>query len=212
MANRLAELNREERGRLERNPGLPGMHGDLAEPRPPRRRLASALALPVRALGRAATSDAGLVAGGLALAAICAVFPWYIFLHQDRFGIRPLEFKGTELTPSLPAGKRPPPVGARIATQRLGPADLDMIPTGTVDRKTTSSPPTAAEQPFPGETADFRLVHVAGNRAMIEDGSGFWVVQRGSRLPDGSRMASIEKRDGQWVLVTSRQAVIPVTP
>ena len=38
---------------------------------------------------------------------------------------------------------------------------------------------------------------------MIEDDAGLWVVQPGSMLPDSSRVAAIEQRDGKWVLVTT---------
>jgi hypothetical protein len=58
----------------------------------------------------------------------------------------------------------------------------------------------------------FRLVHVANGRAMIEDDAGLWVVQAGSMLPDSSRVARIEKRDGKWVLVTSTDRVVALTP
>ena len=41
---------------------------------------------------------------------------------------------------------------------------------------------------------------------MIEDDSGLFIVQRGSMLPEFSRVASIEERDGRWVLVTGMGA------
>jgi hypothetical protein len=51
---------------------------------------------------------------------------------------------------------------------------------------------------------------VANGRAMIEDDSGLWVVQRGSKLPDNSTVALIELRDGDWVIVTSEDKVIRI--
>jgi len=68
------------------------------------------------------------------------------------------------------------------------------------------------QQPFPADVAQFRLVHVANGRAMIEDDTGLWVVQAGSMLPDSSRVAGIEKRGGKWVLVTSTERVVELTP
>ena len=47
---------------------------------------------------------------------------------------------------------------------------------------------------------------------MIEDDAGLWVVQAGSMLPDSSRVAGIEKRNGKWVLVTSTDRVVELTP
>jgi hypothetical protein len=94
--------------------------------------------------------------------------------------------------------------------------DLDLFATGTTPDKSTdsegSNPPGVEEQPFPAETAEFHLVHVANGRAMIEDDAGLWVVQPGSQLPDSSVVASIEKRGGKWVLVTSGDRVIEMTP
>ena len=46
---------------------------------------------------------------------------------------------------------------------------------------------------------------------MIEDDAGLWIVQRGSTLPDSSRVSSIEQRDGKWVLVTSTDQVIELS-
>jgi hypothetical protein len=44
---------------------------------------------------------------------------------------------------------------------------------------------------------------VSNGRALIEDPSGMYVVRVGSILPDESRLATIEQRDGKWVIVTS---------
>jgi hypothetical protein len=51
-------------------------------------------------------------------------------------------------------------------------------------------------------------LHVANGRALIEDKSGMYIVRIGSVLPDNSRLATLEKRDGQWVIITSNGEVI----
>ena len=83
---------------------------------------------------------------------------------------------------------------------------LDLMATGTARKengdKDERGTPGLAEQPFPLAPVDFKLVHIANARAMIEDDSGIFVVQRGDILPDSSRVASIEEREGRWVLVT----------
>ena len=93
---------------------------------------------------------------------------------------------------------------------------LDLFATGTLpddkDGEGGEAVPGLDEQPFPGDDAQFRLVHVANGRAMIEDEAGLWVVQTGSTLPDSSRVTSIEQRNGKWVLVTSTDRVIALTP
>jgi hypothetical protein len=47
---------------------------------------------------------------------------------------------------------------------------------------------------------------------MIEDEDGIWVVQPGSILPDSSRVAAIEQREGRWVLVTTFDRIIELIP
>jgi len=47
---------------------------------------------------------------------------------------------------------------------------------------------------------------------MIEDDSGLWIVQRGSTLPDMTKVTSIEQRDSGWVVVTSGKRVLAITP
>jgi hypothetical protein len=86
------------------------------------------------------------------------------------------------------------------------PKDLipDPLTTATVSntgREDDKGPP-ADQQPFPGKSA-FQLLHVANGRALIEDDTGMYVVRVGSLLPDSSRLASIEQREGKWVIVTS---------
>jgi hypothetical protein len=92
------------------------------------------------------------------------------------------------------------------------PKNLDLFATGTPAEspQDPDKTPGIDQQPFPADT-EFHLVHVANGRAMIEDDAGLWIVQPGSTLPDNSKVASIERRDGKWVLVTSANAVIGLT-
>jgi hypothetical protein len=39
---------------------------------------------------------------------------------------------------------------------------------------------------------------------MIEDATGMYMVRVGSILPDNSRLATIEQRNGRWVVITTR--------
>ena len=45
---------------------------------------------------------------------------------------------------------------------------------------------------------------------MLEDDTGLFIVQPGSILPDNSRVATIEERDGRPVLVTDGGIVLGV--
>jgi hypothetical protein len=157
-----------------------------------------------------------IIAGlGIALGLGCALFPWYIFFNQDKFGIRALKFDGQRERETGPIylGSQPDRVGAPMTVEDIPPMKLDLFATGTLPQNDGpgEGAPGLSEQPFPSEIAAFRLVHVANGRAMIEDDTGLWVVQRGSRLPDNSRVAGIEQRDGKWVLVTSADKVIELS-
>jgi len=147
-----------------------------------------------------------LAAGGVALAGLCAVFPWYIFFHQEQFGVRPLAFSdrqkpSADLLADLADDQ---PLGLDAMPQ------LDFAPTGTVP-DAPMRPLALAEQPFPGDRHEFRFIHAENGRALIEDDDGFWIVERGSLLPNGSRVADIAQRSEAWVLVTTDKNEIPLS-
>lgn len=54
----------------------------------------------------------------------------------------------------------------------------------------------------------FALREVVGGMAMIEDSSGYWFVEKGSLLPDGSHLVSIGRGSGTWQLRTSSGGVV----
>ncbi|MEO4001549.1 hypothetical protein [Mesorhizobium sp. CAU 1732] len=158
--------------------------------------------------------DVTVAALGITLGLTCALFPWYIFLNQEKFGVREMVFEGSR-EGSAPAqvAFQPPLIVKPFEAGEAPKMNLDFFPTATLPAD--DLPPriiAAANQPFPSDLVGFKLVHVANGRAMIEDGDGLWVVQPGSRLPDASRVASIEKRDGRWVLVTSLDKVVELQP
>jgi hypothetical protein len=163
-------------------------------------------------------SDLVIAALGIALGLTCAFFPWYIFFNQEKFGIRPMKFEGGGSGASGPVsvGPQPQRIGAPMTVEDVPIMQLDLFSTGALPEDEGGDggkrAPGLDEQPFPGDVPQFRLVHVANGRAMIQDDAGLWVVQAGSMLPDSSRVAGIEKRDGKWVLVTSTDRVVELTP
>jgi len=174
-----------------------------------RRRQAGAAEKPARADRRSDLVIAGL---GVTLGLVCALFPWYIFFNQEKFGIEALKFG--EYGPE--SRSRPLAFSARS----LRPADLlpeDALPSGALDPFATGTLPDsreerkpAANQPFPVEEVPYRLLYVVNGRGLIEDDAGLWVVQPGALLPDSSRVANIEQRNGKWVLVTNRDKVVEI--
>lgn len=158
-----------------------------------------------------------IIAGlGIALGLTCALFPWYIFFNPDKFGVRAMKFSGGGSNQqSIPLGMGEPPqrIGAPMSAEDIPPMKLDLFATGSLrpDKDGEVGIPGVQEQPFPGPKINFNLVHVANGRAMIEDDAGLWVVQRGSVLPDSSRVVSIEQRAGNWVVVTSYDEVLKLS-
>ncbi|MGE6742140.1 flagellar protein [Allorhizobium pseudoryzae] len=148
---------------------------------------------------------------GIVLAAASAFFPWYVFFNEDKFGIHTVPVGRTR---DLPEG--PPRAVFSVSPLAMvdndddhtpGPAPdpLDNLTTATVSsigKESKTTDPGEIEQPFPGKNT-FRLMHVANGRALIEDSSGMYMVRIGSILPDNSRLATIEQREGRWVIVTS---------
>jgi hypothetical protein len=164
------------------------------------------------------SSDLMIAALGIALGLACAFFPWYIFFNQEKFGVRPMKFEGggTGTSGPVSVGPQPQKIGAPMTAEDIPVMQLDLFSTGALPEEDGASQgaraPGLEEQPFPGDIPQFRLVHVANGRAMIEDDAGLWIVQAGSMLPDSSRVAGIEKRGGKWVLVTSAKRVVELTP
>lgn len=158
-------------------------------------------------------SDFIVGAMGVTLGLVCALFPWYIFFNPEQFGVREFVFSGQRgnSTPEHVA-YQPGRIGQPFAADEVPAMPLDFIPTATVARDQQQSPrqetPSVDDQPFPADLVTFRLVHVANGRAMIQDDDGLWIVQPGSRLPDASKVASIEQRNGRWVLVTTGDKVV----
>lgn len=171
--------------------------------------------MPARGVGRG-RGDMVIVAGGLALAVGCALFPWYVFFNQEKFGVQAMNFSGNEAARTMPSdlANAPERVRRQLHPGEIPMLGLDQLSTGTLqDRDDPGRREVPlSEQPFPGSAreASFTLVHVANGRAMIADEDGLWVVQKGSMLPDASTVRAIEKRNGGWVLVTDADRVIPM--
>ena len=153
-------------------------------------------------------SDFVVAALGITLGLICALFPWYIFFNQEQFGVQAIKFGGTGTNSGRAGGGVVAERSAPLTAKDVPAANLDLLATGTVQDDPNPAP---AEQPFPADATKFRMVHVANGRAMIEDDAGLWIVQRGSILPDSSEVASIEQRNGKWVMVTSTDQVIELS-
>jgi hypothetical protein len=163
-------------------------------------------------------SDLMVAALGITLGLICALFPWYIFFNQDEFGIRAMKFSGSggaDFSGPITLLPQPERVGAPMQIENPPELELDLFATGTLPtagEADGNQAISALDQPFPVEEPFFKIIHIENGRAMLEDENGFWVVQRGSVLPDNSKVTSIEERDGRWVVVANGDRVIELTP
>lgn len=154
--------------------------------------------------------DKALGATGIVLAGLATFFPWYAFLHQEKFSM-PTLWQGT--TKEIPGRVNQPGLAASpLAMGTQDPetrAAVDQLMTATVP---SLAGPAAAQQdglgqPFPAASG-FRLMHVADGRALVEDSNGLYIVKVGGVLPDNSRLATLEQRDGRWVMITSKGDLI----
>lgn len=171
---------------------------------------------PVLAKRRIPTIDRVLAFTGIALACGAAFFPWYVFFNEEKFGVRVADWERTRDLPEGP-GRNVFSVSPLALVDRDdeggegdAEAQVDQIVTATVPTLGREQPDgleTQASQPFPGRSG-FRLLHVANGRALIEDKAGMYLVRVGSILPDNSRVATLEQRDGKWVIVTSAGEVV----
>ncbi|MCC8931418.1 flagellar protein [Rhizobium sp. 'Codium 1'] len=173
---------------------------------------------PAFARRRIPTIDRVLAVTGIALACGAAFFPWYVFFNEEKFGVRVADWERTRDLPEGPGRNvfSVSPLALVDRDDEDGEAksevetQVDQIVTATVPTLGREEPmglDAGASQPFPGKSG-FRLLHVANGRALIEDKAGMYLVRVGSILPDNSRVATLEQRDGKWVIVTSAGEVV----
>ncbi|MGO4439406.1 flagellar protein [Rhizobium sp. RAF56] len=157
------------------------------------------------------STDRTLTGIGLLLAGAAAFFPWYVFFNQEKFGIHVASGERSRDLPDWPA-RNVFSVSPLAMVNKNDPQPKAVVPDPITTATATDighediEGQPAEDQPFPGKSP-FKLLHVANGRALIEDVSGMYVVRVGSILPDDSKLASIEQRDGKWVIVTSGGAV-----
>lgn len=150
--------------------------------------------------------DILLKAGAVTLAGAAVVFPWYVFFHQDKFGVSVAgweQLKDAHGFRQRETIEVPTMAIARAPSSAADPSDA--LVTATVPKQSDAGSEgegAGGEQPFPGRSG-FRLLHVANGRAMIEDASGMYIVQVGSILPDNSKLAALTQKNGKWVIMTS---------
>lgn len=169
---------------------------DADEPVPP---------LPVRKK-KFWTADRVIGWSGAMIALAAAFFPWYVFVNEDKFGLAALRAMLSDEA-AVPS-RRSTLEGNSNGIPERKAAKLqaeDDIVTGTVpavEEPSSDAEQALPAQPFPSAPRNFRLLKVIKGQAMIEDGTGIFVVRKGDVLPDRTKVANLEQRDGKWVLLT----------
>ncbi|KXF76028.1 hypothetical protein ATN84_13970 [Paramesorhizobium deserti] len=172
-------------------------------------------------LARAKRIDGYLKAAGVALAAGCAMLPFIVY--WDRAEPTPPQ-NSTQNNIQDPLDRSKQTIFRRMnpfAPSETAAArpELDPNPTGATMSNGKGQPRAAGtedaspeDQPFP-EKPVFLLREVVGGMAMIEDGAGYWFVEKGSLLPDGSTLVAVSRSEGAgtWQLKTSSGDVIEQT-
>lgn len=146
---------------------------------------------------------------GVCLAGSAAFLPWYVFLHQEDFTVKRMAYTKDRELPDW-EGRTIVNVSPSAIPKRDPDAlNEELLP----DDITTASIPEdggkggSGSQAFPGQPR-FKLLHVANERALIEDASGMYMVKVGSVLPDNSTLSALEERGNGWALVTSNGDVV----
>ena len=146
---------------------------------------------------------------GICLAGSAAFLPWYVFLNQEDFSVKRMAYAKDRELPDW-EGRTVVNVSPTAIPKRDPEAlNEELLP----DDITTASIPEnggdddGGSQAFPGQPR-FKLLHVANERALIEDSSGMYMVKVGSVLPDNSTLTALEQRGNSWALVTSNGDVV----
>ncbi|MGB8279262.1 MAG: hypothetical protein WCF20_15200 [Methylovirgula sp.] len=94
---------------------------------------------------------------------------------------------------------------------------VDFAATGAIPEE--SKPPAPPPYTLPAVNShqeeivkDFTLRGVSGNVAVVEGADGIYRVEPGSMLPGGSRVLSIEWRQGKFVVVTTQGIIREALP
>ena len=163
--------------------------------------------------------DRYLKIAAITLAAGSAMLPFITYLQRADLGapekaerkiIDPLDRSEQKTVRRFPS--------FRPSEQVAPNTDVDDTMTGSVMSNGKGLPGTGAGGDGEGGEGQampkpvFALREVVGGMAMIEDTSGYWFVEKGSLLPDGSRLVSIGRGAGTWQLTTSSGDVIQKTP
>ncbi|MGH6761689.1 MAG: hypothetical protein ACRECW_08925 [Phyllobacterium sp.] len=177
------------------------------------------MAATLKSSGTSRNIDGYLKAMGVTLAAGCALLPFAMYFEtlQSKLS-RPAPVESQIRDPLDRSKQKVFLTGRDKAFERPNAAkdDVDPIQTATTSRVVSSEDAAkrerAKDQPYP-DAPVYLLREVVGGLAMIEDDAGYWFVEKGSHLPDGTTVEKITQSaaNGIWQITTSAGAVVPLT-
>ena len=157
--------------------------------------------------------DDYLKGAGLTLAAVCAVLPFV--MYYDILDAR-TEPQTTGKTVRDPLDR----TNQKVVRQTHGKQEASFQVADGIDPMTTATTSeqtgerlnqidAAKKQTFAGKPV-FLVREVVGGLVMIEDETGYWFVEKGSTLPDGSTLVAIERgsEPGMVSIKTSEGTII----
>ncbi|MBQ9353336.1 MULTISPECIES: hypothetical protein [unclassified Phyllobacterium] len=161
--------------------------------------------------------DGYIKGAGFVLATICAILPFV--MYYDIWEARPKP-EATGKTVRDPLDRTNQKVvrknnGTEVSLSKTKTGEVDLMTTATTSALTgdrLAGINAASKQPFPDKPV-FLVREVVGGLVMIEDNTGYWFVEKGSPLPDGSTLVAIERGNGNgsWQIKTSDGEVISRT-
>ncbi|MGD0642709.1 MAG: hypothetical protein ABSC22_18370 [Roseiarcus sp.] len=158
--------------------------------------------------------DIALVGAGVAMAVGSIVFAAAMFGQDDHAprinGMQYLAIFAKPRGASHPTIAEAPVVTATPPV--VADAAVDMAPTGSVARRALDMAPTgsivrgaASESSAP---ISYRIIAVEPGMAWLSDGPEIRVVKPGDVAPGLGRIASIEQREGRWLLIDESGATL----
>jgi len=162
--------------------------------------------------------DHYLKVSAIALAVVCAMLP--VVTYLQRVDLSPSKKNDTKITDPLNRTDQKTVrhfPSFRPNEEAASNEGIDTMKTGSIMSNGKGLPGATDGQGGEGSSEGkplpkpvFALREVVGSMAMIEDISGYWFVEKGSLLPDGSRLVSIRRGQsgGNWQLTTSTGGVI----
>lgn len=163
--------------------------------------------------------DGYLKISGAVLAASCAMLPFVMYYDTLKLRLQISSITESHVVDPLDRSNQKVFLTGRNKTlpeQAKAMADIDPMQTATTVSNETpeqvAKREKAATQPFPDLTV-YLLRDVVGRLAMIEDDTGYWFVEKGSYLPDGTTVQKIARNtaNGVWEITTSTGDVVSLS-